>query len=245
MAAYAGFQYYKLAKTPGALKAYQSNITLRIGLEANSNNNNARYSDYLSASEALADEIVTGPILNTREFTARVQQQLDADYAAHNGGLNQIDAEALVGTLSAVHARSLLTITATWPTAEGARAIATAVGEVFTQQGSSFLDYEIRDNSSMNDTVIHPKASAQVISSASNPALVNGPNSNKPLLLLALVFVGLLIGIALAFLMEYLDDRVRSREELEDLLQLPTVGEIPRPSALEKGQRKPGQASTS
>ncbi|GHO43132.1 YveK family protein [Ktedonospora formicarum] len=246
-AAFAGFQYYKLAKTPGALKTYQSNITMRIGLQADPNNSNANFSDYITASEALADEIVTGPTLNTKEFTARVQAQLQADYTRNGGpqGINDIQAGSLVGSLTAVHARSLLTVTATWPTPEGAKAIATAIGEVFTQQGSTFLDYEIRNGNSVNDTAIHPKASAQVLSNASDPAQVSGPASNRPLLLLALVFVALLIGIALAFLMEYLDDRVRSKEELEDLLQLPIIGEIPRASVAEKGQGKLKQASAS
>jgi capsular polysaccharide biosynthesis protein len=40
--------------------------------------------------------------------------------------------------------------------------------------------------------------------------------------------IGLLIGIALAFLLDYLDTSVRSREEAEDLLRLPVLGEIPR-----------------
>ena len=40
--------------------------------------------------------------------------------------------------------------------------------------------------------------------------------------------IGLLIGIALAFLLDYLDTSVRSRDEAEDLLRLPVLGTIPR-----------------
>jgi len=39
--------------------------------------------------------------------------------------------------------------------------------------------------------------------------------------------IGLLIGIALAFLLDYLDTSVRSRDEVEDLLRLPVLGTIP------------------
>jgi capsular polysaccharide biosynthesis protein len=39
--------------------------------------------------------------------------------------------------------------------------------------------------------------------------------------------VGLLVGIALAFLADYLDPRFRSRQETEDVLGLPILGEIP------------------
>jgi capsular polysaccharide biosynthesis protein len=42
--------------------------------------------------------------------------------------------------------------------------------------------------------------------------------------------IGLLIGIALAFLLDYLDTSVRSRDEAEDLLRLPVLGTIPRTS---------------
>jgi len=40
--------------------------------------------------------------------------------------------------------------------------------------------------------------------------------------------IGLLIGVALAFLLDYIDPYMRSREEVEDVLQVPVVGEIPR-----------------
>lgn len=246
-AAFAGYQYYKLSKTPGALKTYQSNVTVRIGLQANPNDKNANATDYLTAAETLADELVNGPTLTSKDFVARVKQQLDQDYT-HNGGpqgVYQVDEGAIAGALSSAHTHSLLTITATYQTPEGAKAIATAAGEVITQQGSSFLDYEIRNGSGTSDTNIHPQVEAQLISGASNPATISGPAGNKPLQLVALVLVSLLLGIALAFLMEYLDDRVRSKEELEDLLQLPTIGEIPATSATEKGLNTPRQASAS
>jgi capsular polysaccharide biosynthesis protein len=40
--------------------------------------------------------------------------------------------------------------------------------------------------------------------------------------------IGLLIGVALAFLLDYIDQSIRSREEAEDVLRLPVLGEIPR-----------------
>jgi tyrosine-protein kinase len=42
--------------------------------------------------------------------------------------------------------------------------------------------------------------------------------------------LGLVLGVALAFLAEALDRRVRSEEELEEVLQLPLIGRIPTPS---------------
>jgi capsular polysaccharide biosynthesis protein len=40
--------------------------------------------------------------------------------------------------------------------------------------------------------------------------------------------IGLLVGIGLAFLIDYVDPSVRSREEAEAVLQMPVLGEIPR-----------------
>jgi len=45
-----------------------------------------------------------------------------------------------------------------------------------------------------------------------------------------LVLIGLIVGIGLAFLIDYLDQTVRTREEAERLLQMPVLGEIPRHS---------------
>ena len=39
--------------------------------------------------------------------------------------------------------------------------------------------------------------------------------------------IGLIVGIALAFLVDYLDPSLRSREEVERLLEVPVLGEIP------------------
>jgi succinoglycan biosynthesis transport protein ExoP len=41
------------------------------------------------------------------------------------------------------------------------------------------------------------------------------------------VLLGLIAGAALAFLIEYLDDSVRSPREAQDVLGLPVLGEIP------------------
>ena len=46
-------------------------------------------------------------------------------------------------------------------------------------------------------------------------------------LCLLLVLIALIIGIALAFLLDYLDDRIRSKDDVKDLFELPIYGEVP------------------
>ncbi|WP_261130816.1 YveK family protein [Bacillus sp. Marseille-Q3570] len=57
-----------------------------------------------------------------------------------------------------------------------------------------------------------------------NPSPVNP----KPLLNMAIAFVvGLMAGVGLAFLLEYLDNTVKTEQDIEKLLELPVIGVVP------------------
>ena len=236
---YSGYQYYKLHKTPGALKTSQSQVTMLIGLQANSGvtiHNN--YSDYVSVSESIADEYVNGPTLTSPSFDHLVYEQILADESqsgTHSdfGGLQEGN---IAGALSPGRAHSLVTVTATWPNGAGAQAIAKAVGEVTAAHIDEYMDYVISTNSSLSTGNSRPVIAAKVVTDATAPITVAGSSASKPTLLAALIIVGLIIGIALAFLIEYLDDRIRRRRDVVQLLQLPVYGEIPHAPT-------PGQAS--
>ncbi len=191
---YVGYQYYHLRKTPGALTAYNSNTTIQIGLQATSKGdpNNA---NYVVVSEALADALVTGPILTSNEFDKDVSNQInkDRDLIAQRYGTNADlgdvqNASAIGQALNAVRVHSLVTITTTWSTPAGAWAITKAVGEVSVAKIGTYLDYVIS---------------------------------------VLLLLVALAIGIALAFLLDYIDDRIRSKAEVTQLLGLPIYAEVP------------------
>ncbi len=233
---YAGYQYYHLRKTPGALKAYSSNVTLQIGLGRTTNNTN-NVENISVVSEDLADALANGPILSSHEFDTDVSNQIGHDMPeivqryGNNPDLGDWqNAGAIGGALGAVRVHSLVTITATWTTAPGAWAIANAVGEVSDAKIGSFLDYVVTNNltpiSSGNN--VQPPVAASVISSATDPATVSGASSNKVTLLILLVLAALIIGIALAFLLDYLDDRIRTKDEVAYLLELPVYAEVPR-----------------
>jgi capsular exopolysaccharide synthesis family protein len=69
------------------------------------------------------------------------------------------------------------------------------------------------------------KGEAEVIVAAKAPA---SPSSPKPKRALVLGFVmGLLLGLGGAILREQLDDRIQSREHVEELTSLPVLAEIP------------------
>jgi capsular polysaccharide biosynthesis protein len=224
VALYAGYQYFSLLKTPGALKAYQSQVVIRIGLQATPTSSDQYYTDYQAISEALADELVTGPVLTSREFIAQVQVQLSGD------GVTLGDDAAIASALNSTRTHALVTISAIWSDPSKAQALANAVGKVSVAHMSSYLDYEVRKAAGANQPV-HPIVTAQIVNAATEPTLTAGPAANKPVMLLVLVLLALVIGIALAFLVEYLDDRIRNRDQAKQILQLPVYGEIPRSPA--------------
>lgn len=240
VALYVGYQYYHLRKTPGALTAYKSDITIQIGLQASPNGTTSSYADNITVSEALADAMITSPILSSKEFDAQVSNQIGSDlslieqrYGSHPDLGDWQNTDAIGGALSAVRSHSLVTVSAVWTTPAGAWAIANAVGEVSAAHICTYLEYvvskEVSCSSSPNTAL--PGVTAQVISNATDAARVPGTSANKQTLLFLLLLVALIVGIALAFLADYLDDRIYDNDQALNLLQLPVLGEVPRPPA--------------
>jgi len=236
---YSGYQYYKIRKTPGALQAYSSNVTLLISLKASPKfTDYTNYVNYLSVSESISDSFTNGPTLTSGRFGKQVYDQVNADMPQikQKFGANPdlgdlanpgVAAGAISGSLTATRVHTLITISASWNTPAGAWAIANAVGEVSAAHISDYTDYTVTDNAAPATIVDRPAAAAKVTLGASDAATIPGSQASKPTLLLVLVLVALLIGIALAFLMEYLDDRLRKTDDAVQLLQLPVYGEVP------------------
>ncbi len=244
---YSGYQYYQLRKAPGALKTNHSQVTLKIGLQGNMTNDH-NYVDYISAAESLADEYANGPVLSSPEFDKQVIEQIRGNMSqvTQRFGANPdlgdwTNPGAIGGALSAGRAHSQVTVNVTWLTGAGAWAIAKAVGEVTVAHINTYFDYTVSAQIPGTTGLQLPVVAARVTSDAADPSTIAGPSSNKPTLLLAFVFIGLLIGLALAFLVEYLDDRIRGKDDALRLLQLPIYGEVPRAPSV--GPNRPGRSS--
>jgi len=240
---YAAYQYYALDKTSGAFQSYQSSVTIRIGLQAVARAVNNSSADYLNTSDLLSDAFVNSQVINSKEFATQVaaQVQADMDQITSRGGArpklgNVQDLTAISAALSTLRSHNLVTINVVWSTSDGARAIANATGEVCSKNIGAYLDYVVRDKATLAENNTPPKMAAEVITKPTGPIVVSGPSLNRLQLLLALILVAVVIGVALAFLIEYLDDRIHSREEVEELLQLPIYGEVPS-AALSNGSK--------
>ncbi len=236
---YSGYQYYKIRKTPGALHAYQSSVTLLIGLQAPTKITTG-YSDYVSVSDSLADAFATGPTVTSARFAKQVYDQVNVDMPqikqkfGSNPDLGDLAnpgaaVGAIKGSITGGRNHSLVTLSVSWNTPAGAWAIANAAGEVSVAHINEYTDYVVTTDATKPTTTAptRPIVAAKVIISVTDPATIAGSQASKPTLLLVLVLVALLIGIALAFLIEYLDDRLRKTDDVVQLLQLPIYGEVP------------------
>lgn len=236
VALYVGYEYYHLYKTPGALKAYSSNVIIQVGLQP-IDPQDLSSADMVTVSESLADALTTGPILSSSTFDTQVAQQVQSDmsqitqkYGA-NPNLGTIDAGGIGGAISAQRAHSLVTITTNWGTAPGAWAISNAVGEVLSNNVCTYLNYDVPQGSSCSvaNNAGQPIVTAKLMSAASDPSQVPGTSSSKVTLYAIMLLVALIVAIALAFLLDYFDDRIRSKDDAAQLLQLPVYGTVPRP----------------
>ncbi len=140
----------------------------------------------------------------TKEAFARLVSQALADQGIH------IPPGAISAAESSERRHRVVTLWVTWPNAAEAEAIARAAGEV-AQQGID--EYFARSG---------------VVSVLQEPAVVPvAPPLRQQLDLPLRVLLALLVGLGLAFLLDYLDDSVRTAEEAEALLGTPVLGEIP------------------
>ncbi len=247
VALYVGYQYYHLRKEPGALKVYQSAVSFQVGLKESIKATDQSYADYITTAETLADTFVSSPspILSSTEFDTQVVQQIQADMDVitqrygPNADLGDWKNIGAIGqSLTGTRAHSIVMISVNWNTPAGAWALAHAAGEVSIAHIGTYIDYVVAANPShaSDPKLIQPPVEARLIAEATDVVQVPGPQANRPTLLLVLLFVALIIGLALAFLVEYLDDRIRRASDVTQLLQLPIYGEVPRAPAAGQGK---------
>jgi len=156
------------------------------------------------ASEYFVDELTE--IVGSEAFARAVSEELAT------AGLD-LPAEALHGSMRADRKHRILTVHVTWEDQAQLVDIANAAARVLQERSADFLgqlgttDADIR--------LIDP------------PVVLPTARSLKDKLDLPIrLFLALLAGVALTFLLDYLDDTVRSRAEVE-AMGLAVLGEIP------------------
>jgi capsular polysaccharide biosynthesis protein len=198
---------------------YQANIAFTTGLPTEDKPEDYTYDSYYAwlASEHIANGL--SDIARRERFAAAVSKRLAENGVRMPDGA-PIPAGAIQGAIAADNAQSLFVVYVTWGDPETLLAIADGIASEMTENASAYFPQ-------LADLPVPPARRVDdPVPVAMPPSLRN--QLTGPAVRIAL---GLVVGLALVFLLHYLDPTVRERAELE-ALGYKVLGEIPRRSRL-------------
>lgn len=191
---------------PQVAAPYQASVILAV--QPQPEPKTGSYYSYDSYYAYVASEYLNDDLIDVVQSNAFLQAVRDR--------LKNFPGGPPTGSIEGQKAHRVVTLTVSSPTAAGALALAKGVADELTspQAKTRFFDAISREqNPSVR--VINP------------PQIVAGPAGRSAILnLAARSLIGLVAGVGLAFLLEYLDDSVRDGE-VAALAGLPVIGEIP------------------
>jgi capsular polysaccharide biosynthesis protein len=184
-----------------AVKTYTASGEATVSSIAPDTGNPQGYDNYYRAltSEATADDLTR--VVPGSTFAQNVSQRLKA---------KGID-DPVLGTLSSTRVFRALTVTATTGDPNRSVRIAQAAMDELAQNGPSYFP-------------IRPVQLAII----NYPTGAGASSLKRGVLAIGTVLAGLIVAAAVALLVELFDTRLHDRQEIEDLLRVPVVGEIPR-----------------
>jgi capsular polysaccharide biosynthesis protein len=189
---------------------YSTAMRFTVGVRPQEIANQYTYDSYYAwlASEYLADDM--SAIVSSGAFAADVNRRL-----AELGSTVQIPPGSIGGVTIAEKQHRILRLIVSWGNAAELADIARAIVTVMEEDSPKYLTQ-----------LGTPGALINVIDEPSPPA-ANPPSLTQRLNLPVRLLLALAAGLALTFLLDYLDDNVRSRTELE-ALGLTVLAEVPR-----------------
>lgn len=192
---------------------YEASIKILVGQKQGLTDTPADVSGLQQLTETMSETVSSRPVADA------VIKQLDLKTSPETFLDDNLDASPIGDSL-------LVQVNYKDSDPERAKKVANTVGDVFSKQISDYSS----DNNGITATVVE------------NAVTPDDPVSPNPLRngLLALI-LGLVLGVGLAFLLEYLDDSWRSPEEAEQISGVPTYGVIPAFKVLEGKKRKAKQ----
>jgi capsular polysaccharide biosynthesis protein len=194
--------------------AYKTDMRIAISTIPTPDPNSVLYYDpvYYSNldSEYLADDM--SEFMTSRAFATEVQRELATSNTPGSSDVNTI----LTATRTKKTHR-FIDVTLTTSTFDQGEQIAGSISRILSDPPRLAMYLKALSAYSTQMTVVTP------------------PVTHRANTLLGLIseialrtLIGLFVGIAAAFLIDYIDPSVRSREEAETMLQLPVLGQIPR-----------------
>lgn len=186
-------------------QSYSTALSFSVGVQPEAPGDGEENYYTALASEYLIDDLAE--VVRGSEFAAAVSRRLQAQ------GLG-LPAGALQGSTQAGKLHRILNVGITWGNPDELALIGDAVAATLEEQAATFMPRLFAQNGAaylVNRTGVAPV----------------GPGLRERLEWPLRLLIALAAGIGLAFLLDYLDDRVRGREDVERL-GLRVVGEIPR-----------------
>lgn len=202
---------FSLATYTPPAPTYQYVIRLLVGVEPLETDDVRLDTDprlaAAQASEFIADDLSV--LVTETAFAQAVNQRLPAEM--------QIPAGALAGQTVADKQHRVLTLRITWGNADQLDLMGAAVVTTLREEGDAFLPLLGAPRSRID--VIGEHGPIQV-----------GPGLRQKLDIPLRILIATIAALVLAFVWDYLDDSVRTREEAQDLLRCPVLAEVPRQS---------------
>lgn len=165
----------------------------------------------LASSEGESGGALSSDLSASQMLTNDVAQLLKSDRvmsdAAEDLGLPNLNAYDI--TVSSESTTRVITLSVTGADARGAANVANALAKNVSQ-----VAHEVMNVQSVN-----------VIDEAPVPQAPSGPN--RPLYIAVAFMAGLFLAVAIVVVLDLVDTRVRTSEQVEELLGVPVIGRIP------------------
>lgn len=189
---------------------YSTTMRFTVGVKPQELPDQYTYDSYYAwlSSEYLADDMTA--IVSSQAFAVDVNRRL-----AEMGSSVQIPPGSISGVTIAEKQHRILRLNLSWGSAAGLSDIAQAVVRVMEEDSPKYLTQ-----------LGTPGALINVIDEPAPPT-ANPPSLTQRLNLPVRLLLALAAGLALTFLLDYLDDTVRGRSELE-ALDIPVLAEVPK-----------------
>ena len=188
---------------------YEANTTLIVNTEQNKSTNNMITGDQLAVTQKLT--LTYGEIIKSRSVLNSVIKKLDLN-------MDYEDLEKSI-KVSQVKDTQIMSITVQSTNPKIARDIANSIPTVFSK--------EVKRITKAN--------SVEVIDKAITPEKPVKPN--KVINISIAAVLGFIVGISIAFTLEYMDNKIKTPQDIEKYIELPILGVVPNENMSKTGSR--------
>jgi capsular polysaccharide biosynthesis protein len=162
-------------------------------------------------SEYLADDMTE--LMTSRAFANEVSHELATSSTKYD-----VDVATIMSATRAKKTHRFIDVSITTATAEEGQQIADSITRILSDPAHLAIYLKALTAYNTQMSVVTPPVTHRA---NTVPGLISEIGLRT--------LIGLLVGVGLAFLVDYLDSSVRSRQEVETDLKMPVLGEIPRP----------------